>query len=332
MAIAGIPFKTKTPQLICFVLLKYLDSISYEKIFNYLHLNFNFKPNIIHTDYEKALKETINKNIYFKDNIIHSKCFFHLSQMIMKKLKPTKLCNKKLNKKAIEILRNLEILCFIKKSQIKINIRKKIESDNKLKPFLNYLNNFLFKLDDNQFNYEDLINYHNKENKIYDNLKLRLHFTQNIIESLNGKINYYYPKRSTNNVTFINSISKIIMNSILKKDNIIRHDYVIRSLILLIDKLNLNIWRKKYHKIIINEYETNINNDEAENIIKIINYLESDSTEHLDDENKNNEENNKININNNVSYDSDGEKYEENELNNIFKDLSISKDNQEKEK
>ena len=41
----------------------------------------------------------------------------------------------------------------------------------------------------------------------------------------------------------------------------------------------------------------------------------------------------KININNNnVSYDSDGEKYEENELNNIFKDLSISKDNQEKEK
>ena len=236
MAIAGIPFKTKTPQLICFVLLKYLDSISYEKIFNYLHLNFNFKPNIIHTDYEKALKETINKNIYFKDNIIHSKCFFHLSQMIMKKLKPTKLCNKKLNKKAIEILRNLEILCFIKKSQIKINIRKKIESDNKLKPFLNYLNNFLFKLDDNQFNYEDLINYHNRENKIYDNIKLsKLYFTNNIIESLNGKINYYLCKRSTNNVTFINSISKIIMNSILKKDNIIRHDYVIRSLILLID-------------------------------------------------------------------------------------------------
>lgn len=93
--------KKNNPQLICFVLLKFLDCISYEKLYNYLHINFN--PNIIHTDYEEALNEAINKNIYFKDNIIHSKCFFHLSQMIKKKLRNTKICNKKLNKKSIEI-------------------------------------------------------------------------------------------------------------------------------------------------------------------------------------------------------------------------------------
>ena len=58
--------------------------------------------------------------------------------------------------------------------------------------------------------------------------------------------------------------------------------------------------------------------------------MESDSTDDLyEDENKNNEENN---INNNMSYDSDGEKYEETELNNIFKDLNISKDNKKKKK
>ena len=41
---------------------------------------------------------------------------------------------------------------------------------------------------------------------------------------------------------------------------------------------------------------------------------------------------NQININNNMSYDLDGEKYEETELNNIFKDLNISKDNKKKKK
>ena len=46
----------------CFILLKYMDEFSYNKIFNYLYENFNFKPMIIHTDFEKSLISSIKKN------------------------------------------------------------------------------------------------------------------------------------------------------------------------------------------------------------------------------------------------------------------------------
>ena len=55
--------------LLIFILIKYLDSIAYKRIFNYLNNNFEFNPNIIHTHFEKAMQEVIKK-INFKKKIL----------------------------------------------------------------------------------------------------------------------------------------------------------------------------------------------------------------------------------------------------------------------
>ena len=52
LVISRLPENSKYPVLLIFILLKYLDNIIYDKIFNYLYENFNFFPNIIHTDFE----------------------------------------------------------------------------------------------------------------------------------------------------------------------------------------------------------------------------------------------------------------------------------------
>ncbi len=50
-------------------MLRHLNNVRYERIFNYLHENFNFAPKIIHTDYERAPQLATSNNKYFK-NII----------------------------------------------------------------------------------------------------------------------------------------------------------------------------------------------------------------------------------------------------------------------
>ena len=69
--------------MLIFVFIKYLDNISYNKIFNYLNENFKFKPDIIHSNYEKALHLGIKENKYTQ-NALNIKCFFHYTQMIRK--------------------------------------------------------------------------------------------------------------------------------------------------------------------------------------------------------------------------------------------------------
>jgi hypothetical protein len=52
MIIATFDHIEKKTILICFILLKYLDHISYLKVFQYLNDNYGFNPLIIHSDYE----------------------------------------------------------------------------------------------------------------------------------------------------------------------------------------------------------------------------------------------------------------------------------------
>ena len=78
--------------------------------------------------------------------------------MVRKQLVKTSLIKRKLNKYSIEILRNIEILCFIKKNSIKKLqeiILDKIGTNVKLKTFASYLKNYLFKFDYNTYNYEE---------------------------------------------------------------------------------------------------------------------------------------------------------------------------------
>ena len=86
MVILGLPENEQSPILLIFILLKYLDHIIYVKIFNYLVENYNFFPDIIHTDFENALQLAIKNNKYFGAKIIHSKCLFHFGQIIRKQL------------------------------------------------------------------------------------------------------------------------------------------------------------------------------------------------------------------------------------------------------
>jgi len=52
MIIASVDYKEKKTLIVCFILLKFLDNISYFKFFQYLNENYGFNPLLIHTDYE----------------------------------------------------------------------------------------------------------------------------------------------------------------------------------------------------------------------------------------------------------------------------------------
>lgn len=43
-----------------FILLKYLDVELYERLFTFLNINFNFRPNIVHSLFELALNKAIS--------------------------------------------------------------------------------------------------------------------------------------------------------------------------------------------------------------------------------------------------------------------------------
>ena len=86
LIISGIAKGEIKANSLCFILIKFFDSISYGRVFNYLFENYNFLPKILHTDYEKALKKAIYENIYFKNITYNSHCFFHFAQMIRRKL------------------------------------------------------------------------------------------------------------------------------------------------------------------------------------------------------------------------------------------------------
>ena len=140
--------------------------------------------------------------------------------MIKRKLEKTGIYKKKLNKISIEIIRNLEILCFVKKEKIKLYkelIINKLKEIKKLKSFCDYLNNYLFKLNHSVYNYENLINYKKENNSIDNNKYLdTLYLTNNVVESINSKLNFYLPKISTNNKSFLESISKVLTNNTIK--------------------------------------------------------------------------------------------------------------------
>ena len=131
--------------MLSFVFIKYLDNISYNKIFNYLNENFKFKPYIMHSDYEKALHLGIKENKYTQ-NALNIKCFFHYTQMIRKKLSSCGICKLKSNKISLEIIRNIQMLCFIDKNNIKKFkdiILDKLSNIESLNLFVKYLKHYL---------------------------------------------------------------------------------------------------------------------------------------------------------------------------------------------
>ena len=211
--------------------------------------------------------------------------------MIRKHLSKTGIFKRKLNKFTLEIIRNLELMCFIKRIKIKAFqniILNKLSEKNELKTFINYLKNFIFKLKYSNYNYEDIIKFYKNKNNLSNNDKNKilekLYLTNNLVESINGKIAYYLPKKPINNIAFVNTISKLLINSEFADKDIIRHDLVTKTLILIIEKLNFNdnlklitfSDYKKFNEEIIYKFKPNLNNDETLNLFKSINELEDE--------------------------------------------------------
>ena len=117
-------------------------------------------------------------------------------------------------------------------------ILNKLENEDKIKPFIKYLKNYLFKLDGNIYNYSEIINHF--KNLKDDRFVEKLYTTNNICESLNSKINFYLPKKTINNKAFIESLTKVLLNSATTKAETIRKDFVTKSLLNLIRDLDLN--------------------------------------------------------------------------------------------
>ena len=122
-----------------FIFIKYIYFNSLIKLFALLRGLYNFSTISINTNFDiahiKALKncETFNKKPY----IIC--CLFHLSQAILKNFKKYELIKKNVNKRAYEILYNLEILSFIELNNVDNYfkyLKEKISESEKEKKFM----------------------------------------------------------------------------------------------------------------------------------------------------------------------------------------------------
>lgn len=59
LVISGMTTKINYPMSIIFILLKYTDLESINRIFNYMYDNFEFSPEIIHTIFDTAISKAI---------------------------------------------------------------------------------------------------------------------------------------------------------------------------------------------------------------------------------------------------------------------------------
>ena len=186
-------------------------------------------------------------------------CLFHLSQNIVRKFKEFKIIKKAFTKRSYEILRNIEILFFIDHKQIKtqFNLIKEYYKEDNEKNLLLYYENFWLKKDYNLFNYSEIIKdilkiknlYINKKgDKNSENILIskinsinKLFFTNNICENIHSKIAKFIPKGNVTKNNFQETIKYILNSYELNNKEIIRKDYITRTLIILIEKLKINI-------------------------------------------------------------------------------------------
>ena len=92
-------------------------------------------------DYSYALRNTLLYKYVFKKSPIIIHCFFHFIQAIVKKLKELKIIQKKITKKSFELIKNIELICFIPPKYIDdyIKFLKSKLNDDKEKHLFEYL-------------------------------------------------------------------------------------------------------------------------------------------------------------------------------------------------
>ena len=175
------------------------------------------------------LKEKHNsKKIY----LILLLLLYHFSFILLKvrELNEYDIIKRKLIKRACEIQRNSELICFINHKYIKkykIFLENNMENENE-KNIFNYLNNNWIKKSPKLYNYYNIILDDNNE---YNN-KILTHFysINNVAASIHPKISKYLPKNKISNNDFVYCIKNILKINEVKLNKIISKDYIIGCL------------------------------------------------------------------------------------------------------
>ena len=296
LSLASIDNNNNKTKIICFVFIKYLDSITYERVFKYLNDNYKFNPRIIHSDFENAINVAIKNSNFFKYSIIHVKCFFHFTKSIKDKLNKLGLYKKYNNKEIFTIIKMVQLICFLNIERIddyKLFLVNELVKLKKYNKFIKYLKTYWFKKNNEEYNFSMFIKkYCKDENKLE-----KLYFTNNIIEAIHGKINFYLPKRATKIYDFVNAMTKLFLDDSINNTKIKRYDYISKSLLLLMENENFNSnfnWIDyeifiDYIKKVTKGYSINIDNYNLNNNLDL----------QLNVINNNNENKNAINKSNN---------------------------------
>ena len=79
---------------------------------------FSFNPKVVHIYFSKALRSALLTENLFKSKPIIIHCIFHIVQNVVKNMKKNGLIKNKINKHSFEIIKNVEILCFLPKNYI----------------------------------------------------------------------------------------------------------------------------------------------------------------------------------------------------------------------
>ena len=209
LTITGVDNETNNTYIIALILMKYEDTISFIKIFKYMKDMYNFNPGVVHIDYSLSLRKAfLSENLYSKKPIIVH-CFFHFIQAIVKKMKKLDIIKKNITKRAFEIIKNIEIICFIPPNLIKKYgdfLKDNLKEDKELKLY-NYINKNWISKDFALFSYYELFNTPSM-------IAGAEHFfvTNNIAETLHHKMNLYLPNKKINNHNFIISLRNVIRN------------------------------------------------------------------------------------------------------------------------
>jgi hypothetical protein len=123
LTISGIDNNNNSTYLCALILLKYEDNITFIKIFKYLKEYYKFNPTIVNIDYSASLTKALLTDNLFNTKPVIVHCFFHFGQCIIKKLKQYKIIKKNLTKYGFEILKSIELICFLPYKQNKSYIK-----------------------------------------------------------------------------------------------------------------------------------------------------------------------------------------------------------------
>ena len=195
-----------------------------------------------------------------------------------------------MNKRNKEILRNIQLLCFIEPKLIKnlSDILKNNLKDENEEKLFDYLNKNWLKEDPKIFNYYNIIK------KEYKGIIAHLYLTNNIAESINSKISKLIPKTKLSPNDFINVMKNILTHNEIKKQNIIRKDYIAKALANIAPELEENdLEWLKYDQFKIKLKNLLEEEEQGKNNVNIITEM-IDKLDLLEENESNIEESNKI--------------------------------------